>query len=76
MYSVYKIYQADKLVLFTYSDIIPEFTDCILDYWTAETVADFIEALNLDIEISIKQVSFTNSDPKAVEQRRKWRVLK
>lgn len=56
--------------------IIPEFTDCILDYWTAETVADFIEALNLDIEISIKQVSFTNSDPKAVEQRRKWRVLK
>lgn len=56
--------------------ITPEFTDCILDYWTAETVADFIEALNLDIEISIKQVSFTNSDPKAVEQRRKWRVLK
>lgn len=55
--------------------ITPEFTDCILDYWTAETVADFIEALNLDIEISIKQVSFTNSDPKAVEQRRKWRVL-
>lgn len=56
--------------------ITPEFTDCILDYWTAETVADFIEALNLDIEISIKQVSFTNSDPKAVDQRRKWRVLK
>ncbi|QDX16409.1 hypothetical protein C6W84_17041 (plasmid) [Acinetobacter baumannii] len=27
MYSVYKIYQADKLVLVTYSDIIPEFTD-------------------------------------------------
>ena len=27
MYSVYKIYQADKLVLITYSDIIPEFTD-------------------------------------------------
>jgi len=56
--------------------ITPEFTNCILDYWTAETVADFIEALNLDIEISIKQVSFINSDPKAVEQRRKWRVLK
>lgn len=55
--------------------ITPEFTDCIVDYWTAETVAEFINALNLDIEISIKQVSFTNSDPKAVEQRRKWRVL-
>lgn len=27
MYSVYKIYQADKLVLVTYSDIIPESTD-------------------------------------------------
>lgn len=27
MYSVYKIYQADKLVFVTYSDIIPEFTD-------------------------------------------------
>ncbi|MBD8010263.1 hypothetical protein [Acinetobacter pecorum] len=27
MYSVYKIYQADKLVLVTYYDIIPEFTD-------------------------------------------------
>ena len=27
MYSVYKIYQAAKLVLVTYSDIIPEFTD-------------------------------------------------
>jgi len=27
MYSVYKIYQADKLVLVTYHDIIPEFTD-------------------------------------------------
>lgn len=27
MYSVYKIYQADKLVLVTYSDLIPEFTD-------------------------------------------------
>ena len=27
MYSVYKIYQADKLVLVIYSDIIPEFTD-------------------------------------------------
>ena len=56
--------------------IIPEFTDCILDYWTAETVAEFIKTLNLDIEISIKQVSFINIDPKAVEQRKKWRVLK
>ena len=27
MYSVYKIYQADKLVLVTCSDLIPEFTD-------------------------------------------------
>lgn len=27
MYSVYKIYQADKLVFVTYHDIIPEFTD-------------------------------------------------
>lgn len=27
MYSVYKIYQADKLVLVIYSDLIPEFTD-------------------------------------------------
>ena len=27
MYSVYKIYQSDKLVLVTYHDIIPEFTD-------------------------------------------------
>lgn len=27
MYSVYKIYQADKLVLVTYHDIIPEFTN-------------------------------------------------
>lgn len=27
MYSVYKIYQDDKLVLVTYHDIIPEFTD-------------------------------------------------
>lgn len=27
MYSVYKIYQADKLILVTYHDIIPEFTD-------------------------------------------------
>ena len=27
MYSVYKIYQADKLVLVTYHDIIPAFTD-------------------------------------------------
>lgn len=27
MYSVYKIYQSDKLVFVTYSDIIPEFTD-------------------------------------------------
>lgn len=27
MYSVYKIYQADKLVHVTYHDIIPEFTD-------------------------------------------------
>lgn len=27
MYSVYKIYQTDKLVLVTYSDLIPEFTD-------------------------------------------------
>ena len=64
------------IVLCNGEAIIPEFTDCILDYWTAETVADFIEALNLDIEISIKQVSFTNSDPQAVEKRRKWRVVK
>ena len=27
MYSVYKIYQAEKLVFVTYHDIIPEFTD-------------------------------------------------
>jgi len=27
MYSVYKIYQVDKLVLVSYHDIIPEFTD-------------------------------------------------
>ena len=27
MYSVFKIYQSDKLVLVTYHDIIPEFTD-------------------------------------------------
>lgn len=27
MYSVYKIYQSDKLVLVSYHDIIPEFTD-------------------------------------------------
>ena len=27
MYSVFKIYQSDKLVFVTYSDIIPEFTD-------------------------------------------------
>ena len=27
MYSVFKIYQSDKLVFVTYHDIIPEFTD-------------------------------------------------
>ncbi len=27
MYSIYKIYQSDKLVFVTYHDIIPEFTD-------------------------------------------------
>ena len=27
MYSIYQIYQADKLVLVVYHDIIPEFTD-------------------------------------------------
>ena len=27
MYSIFKIYQSDKLVLVTYHDIIPEFTD-------------------------------------------------
>ncbi|WP_191112922.1 hypothetical protein [Acinetobacter lwoffii] len=27
MYSIYNIYQSDKLVLVTYHDIIPEFTD-------------------------------------------------
>ncbi|MFK8986685.1 hypothetical protein [Acinetobacter seifertii] len=27
MYSIYKIYQADKLILVTYHDITPEFTD-------------------------------------------------
>ncbi len=64
------------IVLCNGEAIIPEFTDCILDYWTAETVAEFIKTLNLDIEISIKQVSFINIDPKAVEQRKKWRVLK
>lgn len=64
------------IVLCNGEAIIPEFTDCILDYWTAETVAEFIKTLNLDIEISIKQVSFINIDPQAVEQRKKWRVLK
>ena len=64
------------MILLDDEPLIPEHIDSIMDYWTAETVADFIEALNLDIEISIKQVSFINSDPKAVEQRKKWRVLK
>ena len=27
MYSIFKIYQSDKLVLVTYHDIIPEFTN-------------------------------------------------
>ena len=55
--------------------IISDFADCLLDYWTAETAAEFINNLSLDVEVSIRRVTLTEYNPKAVEKLSKWRVL-
>lgn len=50
------------IVLCNGEAIIPEFTDCILDYWTAETVLEFVRLIDPSKELIIQKVSFIDTE--------------
>lgn len=50
------------IVLCNGEAILPEFTDCILDYWTAETVLEFVRLIDPSKELIIQKVSFIDTE--------------
>lgn len=50
------------IVLCNGEAILPEFTDCILDYWTAETVLEFVRLIDPSKEMIIQKVSFIDTE--------------
>lgn len=50
------------IVLCNGEAIIPEFTDCILDYWTAETMLEFVRLIDPSKELIIQKVSFIDTE--------------
>ena len=50
------------IVLCNGEAILAEFTDCILDYWTAETVLEFVRLIDPSKELIIQKVSFIDTE--------------
>ena len=49
-------------VVFNGEPIQPANTDMLMDYWTAETVTEFLQAVNPDKIFTIEKAVFTDND--------------
>lgn len=50
------------MILLNDEPLIPEHIDSIMDYWTAETVLEFVRLIDPSKELIIQKVSFIDTE--------------
>ena len=50
------------MILLDDEPLIPEHIDSIMDYWTAETVLEFVKLIDPNKELIIQKVSFIDTE--------------
>lgn len=55
------------MILLNDEPLIPEHIDSIMDYWTAETVLEFVRLIDPSKELIIQRVSFIDTEQASSE---------
>ena len=60
------------MILLDDEPLIPEHIDSIMDYWTAETVLEFMKLIDPSKELIIQKVSFIDTEQASSEGGHGW----